>query len=246
MSAQIRRAWFPFVLRSKASCPVQTPGLPRSIAGTCGHPFIALSSPEWCPRWARMFLKIFRVAFRRNSVRRRADETQRPRGVGLHGLVGRRVAVVAANGLRYVVGVVADGDLRHMAAPGPRLVCPFQLLLSRGGLLERTRAGSASGFRAVEGSRERDCLSRSLFRMVGRCLRGREMGMAARAAEGADRFASRGVSGGGAVQTGRRGGGARTGARCGADVREEGGGRNPPACSRSAASNVRPLAQASQ
>lgn len=196
-----------------------------------------------------MLLKIFRVAFRRNSVRRRADEAQRPRGVGLHGLVGRRVAVVATNGLRYVMGVVADGDLRHMAAPGPRLVCPFQLLLSCGGLLERARAGSASGFRAVEGSRERDCLSRSLFRMVGRCLRGREMGMAARAAEGADRSVSRGVSGGGAVQTGRRGGGARMGARRGADVREEGGRegrRNPPACSRSAASNVRPLAQASQ
>lgn len=48
----------------------------------------------------------------------------------LHGFFGWRVAVVAANGFGDVVGVVTDGDLRHMASPWAILVGSLQLLLS--------------------------------------------------------------------------------------------------------------------
>lgn len=48
----------------------------------------------------------------------------------LHCFFGWRVAVVTANGFGDVVGVVTDGDLRHMASPRAILVCSVQLLLS--------------------------------------------------------------------------------------------------------------------
>lgn len=48
-----------------------------------------------------------------------------------HCFLGRRFAVVAANGFGDVVGVVTDRNVRHMAAPRSVLVGSVQLLLSR-------------------------------------------------------------------------------------------------------------------
>jgi hypothetical protein len=86
----------------------------------------------------------------------------------LHGFVGGRVAVVAAYGFGDVVGVVTDGDVRHMSAPRSVLEGAVQLLLSLRGLFASTQRQVSKQAQAVVRSRERGCLIEGVDRSFGK------------------------------------------------------------------------------
>jgi hypothetical protein len=84
-----------------------------------------------------------------------------------HGFVGGRVAVVAADGFCDVVGVVTDGDVRHMSAPRSVLEGAVQLLLSLRGLFAARKGKSASRLRRWSGHASVAVSSKGLIAVSG-------------------------------------------------------------------------------